>query len=104
MSQSCHICGLSLDVESLETAERAGWSRSKAGWICESYDCYMSCDHPPISLTAPAEAGSIKPRTWQTPEEYEAEKSETAALRRKHQGAAFFFLVQTYGGDDCVLN
>ena len=50
ISPRCHICGLSLDVESLETAERAGWSRSKAGWICESYDCYMSCPHPRLGL------------------------------------------------------
>ena len=46
----------------------------------------------------------MKKRTWQTPEEYEAAKREAAELKRKHAGAAFFFLVQTYGGDDCVLN
>ena len=46
----------------------------------------------------------MKKRTWQTTEEYEAAKRETAELKRKHKGAAFFFLVQTYGGDACVLN
>ena len=43
-------------------------------------------------------------RPWQTPAEYEAAKRAAAELRRKHKGAAFFFLVQTYGGDVCVLN
>ena len=78
--------------------------RSASGWLCESYDCYMSCTHPPVSLTAPAEAGSITPRTWQTTEEYEAAKREAAELKRKHEGAGLFFLMQTYGGDICVLN
>ena len=41
---------------------------------------------------------------WQTTEEYEAAKRETAGRKRKHKGAAFFFLAQTYGGDACVLN
>ena len=48
--------------------------------------------------------GTLKKRTWQTTEEYEAAKREAAELKRKHKGAAFFFLVQTYGGDVCVLN
>ena len=52
----CHICGRPSDVESLERAELAGWSRSSGGWICESYDCYMSCEHRPLSFTAPGEA------------------------------------------------
>ena len=56
ISPRCHICGRSLDVESLERAELAGWSRSSGGWICESYDCYMSCEHRPLSFTAPGEA------------------------------------------------
>ena len=43
-------------------------------------------------------------RTWQTTEEYEAAKREAAELKRKHEGAAFFFLMQTCGGDVCVLN
>ena len=43
----------------------------------------------------------MKRRTWQTTEEYEAAKRETAALQEKHKGAAFFFLAQTYGGG-CV--
>ena len=42
--------------------------------------------------------GTMKRRTWQTTEEYEAAKRETAELKRKHKGAAFFFLAQTYGG------
>ena len=46
----------------------------------------------------------MKKRTWQTTEEYEAAKREAAALKRKHKGAGLFFLMQTYGGDDCVLN
>ena len=50
MSQRCHICGRSIEVESLETAELAGWSRSVGGWICEGYDCYQSCDHPRLGL------------------------------------------------------
>ena len=48
--------------------------------------------------------GTMKRRTWQTTEEYEAAKRETAELKRKHKGAAFFFLAQTSGGDACVLN
>ena len=46
----------------------------------------------------------MKKRTWQTTEAYEAEKRETAELKRKHEGVGLFFLMQTYGGDDCVLN
>ena len=46
----------------------------------------------------------MKKRTWQTTEEYEAAKREAAELKRKHEGAALFFLMQTYGGDVCVLN
>ena len=53
----CHVCGSDLLVESLETAERAGWSRSTAGWICESYDCYQSCPHPRLGLH-PSAAGA----------------------------------------------
>ena len=59
MSQRCHICGRSIEVESLERAELAGWSRSVAGWICESYDCYQSCDHQRVGLSESAgEPGS----------------------------------------------
>ena len=42
--------------------------------------------------------GTMKRRQWQTTEEDEAAKRETAELKRKHKGAAFFFLAQTYGG------
>ena len=60
ISPRCHICGLSLDVESLDDAEREGWSRSAAGWICESYDCYMSCPHPRLGLHPSAAAADIE--------------------------------------------
>ena len=43
-------------------------------------------------------------RSWQTTEEYEAGKRGAAELKRKHAGAALFFLMQTYGGAVCVLN
>ena len=49
----CHVCGRLSDVESRERAELAGWSRSSGGWICESYDCYMSCTHRPPQLHCP---------------------------------------------------
>ena len=60
ISPRCHICGRSSDVESLETAEREGWSRSSGGWICESYDCYMSCDHPRLGLHPSAADADIE--------------------------------------------
>ena len=47
---TCHVCDSELFVDCLETAEREGWSRSAAGWICESYDCYQSCPHPRLGL------------------------------------------------------
>ena len=59
---------------------------------------------PTPSNALKSKRGTMKRRTWQTTEEYEAAKRETAALQEKHKGAAFFFLAQTYGGDACVLN
>ena len=47
---TCHVCDSELFVDRLETAEREGWVRSVAGWICESYDCYQSCPHPRLGL------------------------------------------------------
>ena len=52
----CHICGEVLLVDILETAERAGWSRSSGGWICLSYDCYQSCNHQRLGLHQEATA------------------------------------------------
>ena len=57
MSLTCHVCHSEALVDSLATAERAGWSRSVGGWICESYDCYMSCDHQRLGLH-PSAAGA----------------------------------------------
>ena len=47
---TCHVCQVATVFVTLETAERAGWSRSVAGWICESYDCYQSCPHQRLGL------------------------------------------------------
>ena len=54
---TCHVCHFEVIVDSLETAELAGWSRSAAGWICESYDCYQSCPHQRLGLH-PSDAGA----------------------------------------------
>ena len=54
---TCHVCHFEVIVDRLETAELAGWSRSTAGWICESYDCYQSCPHPRRGLH-PSDAGA----------------------------------------------
>ena len=51
-----HMCGSELLVNSLETAERAGWARSSGGWICLSYDCYQSCTHRRLGLHQEATA------------------------------------------------
>ena len=40
--------------------------------------------------------GTMKQRTWQTTEEYEAAKRETTEWKRKHKGVAIWFLDQTY--------
>ena len=47
---TCHVCDSELFADRLETAELAGWSRSVAGWICESDACYQSCPHPRLGL------------------------------------------------------